>query len=202
MKRALCGVVAILALGCGEADAGGDPCGWIDNELGAEGDTVVTLSRESVVALANADRTPASVRVRDGQFAFRSKEPGVYELRALKLVLRGFSIGDIRVVDHALLVEGPLELRDDGAGLDLSAARDVSACAEFDGELRRATGADLGFGHVVVDDTRQSLALTLSYTADFELDDQPPVVDRFVGGARVHLTGDVLGSGEAPWVER
>jgi hypothetical protein len=182
-----------FALGCaGPADEH-EPCAWLGSELGAAGDVIVPLSRDSTVALANAGRTPAAIGVRQGDVVMGAEEG---QIEALKVVVSGFTLGEISVRDHGLLVEGPLLLE------DLSGASRVSACASFDGEQQQATRVELGLGHAQIDDAAQTLSLTLTYEAEFEFDDPPPIADLFVGGSRVRLTGELSAAGKQPWIER
>ncbi len=193
MKLVAAVTLGLFALGCAGPADDHEPCAWLDSELGAAGDVIVPLSRDSSVALANAGRQPAAISVRQGEVAMR---PGEAQIEALRVLVSGFTIGEIGVRDHGLLVEGPLLLE------DLSGASRVSACASFDGEQQRATRVELGLGHAQIDDAAQTLSLTLTYEAEFEFDDPPPVADLFVGGSRVRLTGELSADGKQPWIER
>lgn len=199
----------LFVCACGGAEEQAEACSWLGAELGEAGDTVVSLSPASYVSLSNGGSNPARVRLREGQLAFSPLgcTPGPdqtcsYELSALRVVLNGFSIGDLRVSDYGLFVRGPAELQDQGSGLSLSSGGKASACARFDDELTGAREVRLeGFG-VGLDEGAQALELTLSYDATFELKEGPPVVREFTGGARVELFGDLAAAGEQPWTSR
>ncbi|HEV8244967.1 MAG TPA: hypothetical protein VGP93_04335, partial [Polyangiaceae bacterium] len=195
---------------CGTPEPPEQPCLWLEQQVGVPGDTVVGLSPESYVLLSNAGSEPTMIRVERGDTAFREQSPGCvgspdqpcsYELGRLRVVVNPFEIGELQVTDYGILLEGPVTLEDRGSGLDLTAAGAVTACARFDDKLVKATSAGLDFGTASVDSQTQEFALDVSYSAQFELKDGPPVVDSVLSGARIELFGNLSGSGEQPWLE-